>query len=525
MKWLLTPLLVEQELDRIDYEKLLEHPGGPGWRNDNVDAALSRRLAESQEQYMDVLGKMVDALSELSTVFRIDDPQFQELLTQDTTSCRNARTALMTRANVLFQARRVRYSFGDTRREELLTEVERCNTVLEGLVVMEDRISAAVGSPQQSAVRRASRESLQHWNHAESFFRLLREAWLCHCRTMHCAHLWLEPRTVDDFDLNFLLKFCHDSTVIEQVPQWTKLATRAERGRGPLQPIQVERTQTRPNTGSRRLPHSAKGASSSAVLISTSTLEQASPSNPACPPAIIIGHPSVVQPLQDLCITISQGPHSACFATLNDDENGARYSLSPTIDGMDGEKGLPLAAVLRRAEELQLTRAQRYTVAAALACSHLKYYDTLWLQHSWSSHEIYLPIILGAGGTTVSATPYIVTLFQPRTSAGQQSSTGFLNLAILLLELCFGTVLESRPEWRRFGVEAHQADPQLRQMVADQWLHHVAGEAGELYEQAVKWTLREAPIDPAKDKTWRNDFAVNVVAPLQQCYEAIRPSA
>ena len=77
--------------------------------------------------------------------------------------------------------------------------------------------------------------------------------------------------------------------------------------------------------------------------------------------------------------------------------------------------------------------------------------------------------------------------------------------------------------WRNPAYATLKNDPVMRQTVACEWLDEVEGEAGEDYSNAVNWTLRQAPAI-LKDDKWREEFAQNVVQPLQRYYEYLHPA-
>ena len=103
------------------------------------------------------------------------------------------------------------------------------------------------------------------------------------------------------------------------------------------------------------------------------------------------------------------------------------------------------------------------------------------------------------------------------------NDSGFSTLAIVLLELCFGRRLEDHPMWESPGYGILQNDHNLRQTVAREWLKEVQEDAGQPYATAVSWALLQSP-GVLKDERWREEFAQNVVQPLQRYYEYLHPS-
>ena len=104
-------------------------------------------------------------------------------------------------------------------------------------------------------------------------------------------------------------------------------------------------------------------------------------------------------------------------------------------------------------------------------------------------------------------------------------------LGILLIELCFGTTLESQDLRREYSktmqggcTSSADLDAALDLAVALEWSQSVAGEAGEDYHDAVQWCLRHQG-SGAKDHKWRQDLFANVEAPLQSCHEQFTSKA
>jgi len=87
MKELLLPLLVDDTVTRVEYEQLLVNPGGSGWREEHVDDALVHRLGDCHERYIEILQDLEETMMSLCKATKVEDAQFQDLLTsQDVSS-------------------------------------------------------------------------------------------------------------------------------------------------------------------------------------------------------------------------------------------------------------------------------------------------------------------------------------------------------------------------------------------------------------------------------------------------------
>ena len=173
----------------------------------------------------------------------------------------------------------------------------------------------------------------------------------------------------------------------------------------------------------------------------------------------------------------------------------------------------------------KLTRVQRYGIALTLASSHLQLHSTPWLKEHWTSDDVLFPTTSSNNTATIHGEPYILATILPANSvsATPVKDHSFSTLGIVLLELCFGSRLEDHNMWQNPAYAPLKADPNFRQTVARVWLDDVQGEAGEDYAMATQWTLTQSPA-VTKDDKWREEFAQNVVQPLQRYYEYLHPT-
>jgi hypothetical protein len=94
------------------------------------------------------------------------------------------------------------------------------------------------------------------------------------------------------------------------------------------------------------------------------------------------------------------------------------------------------------------------------------------------------------------------------------------HLGIMLLELCFGRILEDQPcrkGWPVGGNEKERAVFDV--MAARAWQCHVIEEAGFDFAEAIGWCLggnRSTPPD-----RWRQEMLRKVVQPLQRCRDIL----
>lgn len=184
-----------------------------------------------------------------------------------------------------------------------------------------------------------------------------------------------------------------------------------------------------------------------------------------------------------------------------------------------------------------MTRKQRYLLALTLASSFLQLLDTPWLPVNWKKSDI---VLLAHDS---SHRPYLKqhslhATSLPRQQQQQQtqiipistnpnmspptttpSNLAALNrsldhLAILLLELCFGSPLESQPcrkNWPQGSTDAERQGYDI--LAARDWQFQVEEEAGREYFEAVAWCLGGV----IRHEKWRADMLQSVIGPLSRC--------
>lgn len=165
-----------------------------------------------------------------------------------------------------------------------------------------------------------------------------------------------------------------------------------------------------------------------------------------------------------------------------------------------------LDQILRGGVLPQPTRTQRYNLSLILASSFLQLLDSPWIQTSFKKTDILFPSDTHNPNVFLLDLPHINCHFVTQLNYTTSSSTGqgssfadsVDHLRIILLELCFGKILEEQPygkRWRAGGNEKEMA--MFNVMAARDWQCH-NGEPGPDYAQAVGWCLggnRSTPPD------------------------------
>ncbi|WPH03870.1 Hypothetical protein R9X50_00675300 [Acrodontium crateriforme] len=526
MKELLLPLLLDDVIDRVEYEQLLADPGGPGWKDESVDEALANRLSESHQRYLEILDEFSETMMKLTKAVKVDDPEFQSLISKDQAALNpktDAQKLLMTRANFKFQAKRVKYSFSGATRDILLDQIEKYNGTLESLLATNDRVSALAQITSKAAPRSMASKIVQYWRHADRIFTLMTEAFKCHCKSMHYANLWLSHRPAGTVDMSMVLKFSQGIVSIDKQP-WKER---------PLQ-IKLAGKASQSSQGAICTLASSKAnlLSMNSTLLSASTITKSVNLTSPSVSSITLNMSSVVSNStlsnlkhKGLCQSVcGHNEDGSCIGCLIDDDNDANYTVLLTTTLPDASTSITLADALT--SRPPMSRAQRYAIALTLASSHLQLHSTPWLSQEWRIQDVHLPVSLSPTRKVLYNEPYLQTVFESQPSLTKQKDMSFATLGICLLELCFGMLLEEHHLWEQPCFAQGKNNPIIRQAVASEWLEEVAGEAGPEYAAALEWTLRSAPAVAGCGSSgkWRADFASMVIQPLQRCYEFMRPT-
>jgi hypothetical protein len=119
----------------------------------------------------------------------------------------DARGALMTRANMLFQGKRLKYSLTSPRRTDILEEVESCIRRLSDLLKASKELSELTRNHKTAPRKPISRKLLGFWKHADAMFKLVQGSWSCIC--CGTAQLWLQNHRTAVDSMRMQLDLCH----------------------------------------------------------------------------------------------------------------------------------------------------------------------------------------------------------------------------------------------------------------------------------------------------------------------------
>lgn len=183
------------------------------------------------------------------------------------------------------------------------------------------------------------------------------------------------------------------------------------------------------------------------------------------------------------------------------------------------------------------SRRQRYALSFILASSFLQLLDTPWLPESWKKSDIVFISDENNSNVFLLDQPHLNRNFiasapsknkqQHQHSSLKATDTSGKNtktfrslelLGIVLLELCFGQLIEEQTYRKRWpsGDDAMQKYA-FDFMAARQWNDAVNEEAGPDFDEAIRWCL-EGHRNTSPEH-WRKEMLGHVVQPLERCHK------
>ena len=433
----------------------------------------------------------------------------------------------------------MKFGFGKTNRTKLFAEFSRYNTRLRELLDTNDR-SAALKQSRQYFKDSAIKKILwKVWRHASKLHNLLDQAWNCRCKKLHRACFFLRQET--NFErIEFSMRFLYDPSLDIPCP-WDseevnvrhidrKLAGGAMT-LAVLQDSKSKEWKQQPFTQYTTL--SSQPSPMSSILPDPVDRRRITWADPPSSTADSTDQTTEAPLITDLCGSIARCDpvkHMIGLFVADDDLYVLRQTAKKEPPGGSCQT-VSLEGLLNKNSRFCLNRQQRYRIAHILASSHLQLYPSPWLHSQWSKKDIIFsldpqdPTTISTDQPWVMHAPSSQDPQPPKTIPSHGSKDRSLaTLGILLMELCFGTLLEDHEMRRQYQTEGGKQPekPEYEAMldlaVALEWSQSVGGEAGEMYALAVNWCLRGQSVG-VRDDEWREQLYTNVVRPLQSCHE------
>jgi hypothetical protein len=402
---------------------------------------------------------------------------------------RASRKDLISFSNVEFQAKRLKFSLKKGSRERLFTQLQVANDRMRSLLESSDHIAVAHrtrGTTKHPYIM--SKKINEFWRHAKRLHEALSKAWECGC-TSHVANLQLQHRISDkvEFDVLFNVSATPthrgwQETRIKMIPGAVTLGTVAITINPP--------TSTTPFGGGYQVGVKAP----SLPVASVSNLDNANA-------------------IKDLCSTLSTNC-PGCFGFLDEDEHRFMvYPRTPTTS-LANHTTVTLGKLLQDAHVL--TRRKRYALALTLASSYLQLGSTPWLSSPFRNDSIVFLQDPMDPDLTQLEHPYIRREISKQPSVSDIDSIS--SLGIRLLELCFGTPLESNKFRMQLPTGDATSGPILDYAAAIQWSKMVSEEAGPEFAEAIEWCLHAKQ---GSDGSWRKGIWTHVIVPLDACHRQV----
>ncbi|KAK7420552.1 hypothetical protein QQX98_002751 [Neonectria punicea] len=511
LKLLLLPLVLDD--DKI--QELLSDPGGKGWKNQAVGSLLEARLDESYELYLRHMTATAETMQKLNHELAVDEDSIQQTINTSKGSTKSRMKYAMSKDGMEYHRYKVRFMNGAAVRGELFTELKDLLERMRDLLDTSDKETQLVGK-RASAARSSAIDAAicGFFVHVNKLFRALTSAWNCYCQQQHCVRLLLQHRT--DKKSEFEVVFA------KSLPSsWEVRRTRIVEGDGVEAVNQLKKPAGSNQTSTIRIPaHREKQPMKSALRTRT----QASVTDVGrTVPAITLTASTAliddtnVPPITSLCISLDEGNEPCCGFLPEEDCRYYVYKLSRLQ--MKTLSPVTLDEILRGQVQPPPTRRQRYSLALTLASSFLQLLDTPWLPATWSKSDIVFTGSVVDSGVFALDQPHLSRGLVAPERAASKAATFLQSLdlfGIVLLELCFGVLLENHACRRRWPAGNNETEKMAFDfMAAREWQLEVNEEAGPDYSEAVAWCLGGNRGTPPE--VWRRQMLQKVVQPLERC--------
>ncbi|KAL6897698.1 hypothetical protein GGI43DRAFT_424042 [Trichoderma evansii] len=479
LRQLLLPLVLNDDKIR----ELLLVPGGDCWREEPVAELFEKRLGESYGLYMELA---------------IDSDWAQKML-DDSQKTSNSKIRL--KEFFARQFHKFKLSSNGIVRKRLFEELQDYNNKLEKLLKANEEDVHLLNS-RNSKLESGNIDVVvcNFWKKAKSVFQALASVWACQCQ-QHGANLLLQHRLTSKADFNitltgFISAECEFHRVWISEGEDKLLKDRHSKFLLPKKkamkkPIEFSITQ------------------SPAALASVET-------SPNLPTA---------NEIVNLCATL-QTSEASCYGYLVEKE--CRYNVfNISRHNREAVQSMTLDQMLRGDISPQLTRSQRYNLSLILASTFLQLLDSPWISAFpkrsdiifFSGHNGDTPIFrLDQPHINYNFKPSGIQNTAPSSEKMLRYTEALDHLGIMLLELCFGRIMEDQPWRKRLPAGANnQEKTGFDILAAREWQCDINGEAGGDYAEAVSWCLGGNRIAPLE--RWRQEMLRRVIQPLHRCHE------
>ena len=526
LKELLLPIVDDAD----EMARLVGDPGGKDWSSKALQERLEERLQESYGLYMEIIREMNETAEELRKELSLDKATVQNKLAppEPKKQRRPSSPQPPSKPSKLASAKskwdyetfRLKFSFNEPVRNELLDQLKECNGRLEKLLSTSDKVSAlqnaAPASTKQTSVLETAFKKA--WKKSDLLFKALQKAWQCSCQRYHFANLRLEHRTLPEIYFEVILTFVAPSSQANTPWSWRELQC------GQMIGCSFPQKLVEPSTVSRSSPCPPNCTLAPALSPTSARRKKVAFTTPA-PAVPKVELDILVDPSVKLCQLLGDEAYGKCMGIIDyDDET---YHLHPFTKRKrpDDSGPLTLDHILSNSFNGHLTRRQRYSIALLLASSVAQLQFTPWLRTGLTKEDVFFFPCEDDDCSIPYHEPFIrqgFPLHYPATSNTEANDCNFYSLGILLLELCFGQRLEDHPLRKRHLAGAGEAKQAFDLMAALKWSQSVGDEGGDDYASAAKWCFTGAN---NANQSWRGEIIKNVIRPLEMCQEHFKTAA
>ena len=516
--------------DADEVKLLVNDPGGKDWSNKALQTRLEQRLQESYGLYMDTIREMNETAEELKKQLSFHKPTVQSKLAPLVREPKQQRPpstqSIQTSRHVSAKSRwdyetfRLKFSFNDPVRNELLEQLNKYNQRLEVLLGTSEKVSALQTAAHTHTKQASTLETIfkKTWKKSDLLFRALQKAWQCSCQQYHVANLRLEHRTLPEICFEVILMF--SATSSRAINPWFCKALRC----GQMIDCSVSHESVRPCPASSS--SSCPLDPTPAPILSTKSARQKQVAFTI--PTLTLPKIEIDIPIElgfKLCQLLGKEECNTCMGIIGHENESYHLHSFENTKRVGHSDPLTLNHILSSNSEGCLSRRQRYTVALLLASSVAQLQFTSWLRYGFTKEDVLFFPCEDDYCTIPYHEPFIRQGFrnhQLATSNSEANDCNFYALGILLLELCFGQRLEDHPLRQKYPVGDGEAKQAFDLLAAMKWSQGVSDEGGDDYASAVRWCF--TGVNNA-NQSWRSEIVKNVVGPLEMCQKHFKTAA
>lgn len=520
---ILSPIVESDE----EYDALMKDPGGPAWRNPEMEERLRRRLPKSYEWYCATIEEMNGVMTKLMGKLDIRPAN---------ANIKESWTKYVPGSGFKwdYELKRIRFCLSKKKRERLLDAIKKYNGDLQELLGSSERLAPL----RRRRASKAATVLQKVREQASGLYKALSGSLKCPCASQHTTNLFLQHRADSDFNQNqqdneFIVMF-EGPAMRTNDDRWKEFKIVVSENQAPfsLEPNEVKiktRNTIDQTLSSVRMDFGRKSSLKKHYTASSKSVGfqlQASSTSTT----LVSSYPEIV----DLCSTIStEARDQAPIACL-------RHAQSQFIfhPGSRCRKEalkiefLTLGSILKKDRKQDMSRRDRAILAVTLASSVLQLHSTHWLKPNWGKSDVTLVLFKNdCGASSIQRTTFVdpsLSFVSHNFTSGQSvpdeplsgdSREILLRLGIVLLELCFGQALEDQVFRQNYLGPNGKPNKFTDRATASEWQECALGEGGELFATATRRCIDCAFGSSSTDlgnAEFRQAVHDNVVIPLQE---------